>query len=79
MPAAQHQRCDESLLLAAIGDFEGGKVQTFNIWFWLVEPVLNAWMLLDLAGNAGILACGLWGWALAQHEASHHLDELGGN
>ncbi|MGR3373355.1 hypothetical protein [Pseudooceanicola nanhaiensis] len=40
----------------------------FNIWFWLVEPVLNAWMLLDLAGNVGILACGLWGWALARHE-----------
>ena len=40
----------------------------FNIWFTLVEPVLNAWMLLDLAGNVGILVCGLWGWKLSRAE-----------
>lgn len=40
----------------------------FNVWFWLVEPVLNSWMLLDLAGNIGILFTGLWGWRLARQE-----------
>ncbi|MCG7625173.1 hypothetical protein [Epibacterium sp. Ofav1-8] len=43
-------------------------VFVFNVWFWLVEPILNAWMLLDPAGNIGILSCGLWGWALARRE-----------
>lgn len=42
----------------------------FNIWFWLIEPVLNTWMLLDLAGNIGILATGLWGWRLSKREDS---------
>lgn len=40
----------------------------FNIWFWLVEPVLNSWMLLDLAGNVGILVTGVWGWQLSRKE-----------
>jgi hypothetical protein len=40
----------------------------FNVWFTLVEPVLNEWMLLDIAGNLGILATGLWGWTLARRE-----------
>ncbi len=40
----------------------------FNLWFTLVDPVLNAWMLLDTAGNLGILVCGLWGWALTRRE-----------
>lgn len=40
----------------------------FNAWFTLVEPVLNAWMLLDFAGNIGILATGIWGWRLARAE-----------
>ncbi len=40
----------------------------FNIWFTLVEPVLNAWMLLDFAGNLGILATGLWGWRVSRRE-----------
>lgn len=34
----------------------------FNFWFLFIEPVLNQWMLLDFAGNLGILAIGLWGW-----------------
>ncbi len=42
----------------------------FNIWFSLIEPVLNAWMLLDFAGNAAILITGLWGWSLARREAA---------
>ena len=42
----------------------------FNIWFWLVVPVLNSWMLLDLAGNLGILTAGIWGWHLARKEAA---------
>ena len=42
----------------------------FNIWFWLVVPVLNAWMLLDLLGNLGILTAGIWGWHLARKEAT---------
>ena len=40
----------------------------FNIWFWLIEPVLNSWMLLDLAGNVGILVTGIWGWYLSRKE-----------
>jgi len=40
----------------------------FNVWFWLIEPVLNSWMLLDLAGNVGILVTGIWGWRLALRE-----------
>ena len=40
----------------------------FNIWFWLIEPVLNSWMLLDLAGNVGILVTGIWGWHLSRRE-----------
>ena len=40
----------------------------FNVWFFVVEPVLNAWMLLDFAGNIGILVIGLWGWTLSKRE-----------
>ena len=40
----------------------------FNVWFTLVEPVLNGWMWLDVLGNAGILACGLFGHCLARRE-----------
>ncbi len=40
----------------------------FNVWFTVVEPVLNAWMWLDVLGNAGILACGLFGRHLALRE-----------
>ncbi len=40
----------------------------FNVWFTLVEPVLNEWMLLDIAGKLGILATGLWGWTLARRQ-----------
>ena len=42
----------------------------FNVWFTVVEPVLNAWMWLDVFGNAGILACGLFGRHLALREAA---------
>ena len=42
----------------------------FNLWFTLAEPVLNAWMLLDFAGNVGILVTGVWGWSLARREAA---------
>lgn len=38
----------------------------FNYWFLFVEPVLNQWMLLDFAGNLGILIIGLWGWRLSR-------------
>lgn len=31
----------------------------FNAWFLFVDPVLNEWMLLDFAGNLGILMTGL--------------------
>ncbi len=37
-----------------------------NYWFLFVEPVLNQWMLLDFAGNLGILVIGLWGWRLSR-------------
>ncbi|MFO6464217.1 hypothetical protein ACK8OR_07490 [Jannaschia sp. KMU-145] len=37
----------------------------FDYWFVFVEPVLNEWMLLDLAGNLGILIAGIWGWRLS--------------
>lgn len=36
----------------------------FNFWFLFIEPVLNQWMLLDFAGNLGILVIGIWGWRL---------------
>ena len=38
----------------------------FNYWFLFVQPVLNHWMLLDFAGNLGILIVGLWGWRLGR-------------
>lgn len=38
----------------------------FNFWFLFVEPVLNQWMLLDFAGNIGILVIGFWGWRLSR-------------
>jgi hypothetical protein len=38
----------------------------FNFWFLFIEPVLNRWMLLDFAGNLGILVIGLWGWRLSR-------------
>ncbi|ABD56624.1 hypothetical protein Jann_3707 [Jannaschia sp. CCS1] len=40
----------------------------FNYWFVFVEPVLNQWMLLDFAGNLGILITGVWGWRLSTQE-----------
>ncbi len=40
----------------------------FNVWFVFVEPVLNQWMLLDFAGNLGILITGIWGWRLSRSE-----------
>lgn len=40
----------------------------FNAWFYFVEPVLNEWMLLDFAGNIGILTAGLIGWHLCRKE-----------
>lgn len=40
----------------------------FNYWFVFVEPVLNQWMLLDFAGNLGILIAGIWGWRLSKQE-----------
>ena len=38
----------------------------FNFWFLYIEPILNQWMLLDFAGNVGILMIGLWGWRLSR-------------
>ncbi len=40
----------------------------FNLWYTLVEPVLNGWMWLDVLGNVTILGCGLSGWHLARRE-----------
>lgn len=34
----------------------------FNAWFVFVVPMFNAWMALDFAANAGMLALALAGW-----------------
>ena len=41
----------------------------FNYYFVFVVPVFSSWMLVDVAGNVGILACGLAGWRILSREA----------
>ena len=41
----------------------------FNWYFYSVRQVFTDWMLLDVAGNIGILACGIVGYRLALREA----------
>jgi hypothetical protein len=40
----------------------------FNYYFVYVVPIFNTWMLIDFAGNVGILACGLAGWRIRTRE-----------
>ena len=42
----------------------------FNYYFYSVRGMFKDWMLLDFAGNVGILACGLWGYHLSLSEAA---------
>ena len=42
----------------------------FNYYFYFVRGMFTDWMLLDFAGNVGILACGLWGYRLSAREAA---------
>lgn len=40
----------------------------FNYYFVFVVPIFSRWMLLDFAGNIGILVLGLAGWRAAGRE-----------
>lgn len=40
----------------------------FNFYFYYVAEMFTEWMLLDFAGNLGILACGIAGYRLARRE-----------
>ena len=40
----------------------------FDLWFYYVVPVFNALILLDLAGNLGMLALCWYGWRNCNHE-----------
>ena len=40
----------------------------FNIYFYYVAEMFTAWMLLDVAGNIGILACGVLGFRMKRAE-----------
>lgn len=40
----------------------------FNYYFYFVRGMFTDWMLLDFAGNVGILACGLLGYRLGIRE-----------
>lgn len=40
----------------------------FNYYFYFVAEMFTDWMLLDFAGNIGILACGLLGYHLKNAE-----------
>ena len=40
----------------------------FNYYFYFVRGIFSDWMLLDLAGNIGILACGIIGYRLSRKE-----------
>lgn len=40
----------------------------FNYYFYFIEPVFTEWMLLDFAGNVGILMTCLIGYRLARRE-----------
>lgn len=41
----------------------------FNYYFYFVAEMFTNWMLLDFAGNLGILACGIAGYRLKLKEA----------
>jgi hypothetical protein len=40
----------------------------FNWYYYFVQPIFTQWMLLDFAGNAVILACGLIGYRISHRE-----------
>ncbi|MBZ6379702.1 hypothetical protein B5C34_15135 [Pacificimonas flava] len=40
----------------------------FNWYFLFQREMFTLWMLLDFAGNLGILACGIAGWRLMRRE-----------
>lgn len=40
----------------------------FNFYFYYVAEMFTAWMLLDFAGNIGILTCGILGYRLKRAE-----------
>lgn len=40
----------------------------FNYYFVFIVPVFNQWMIIDFAGNLGILLCGIAGWQIKQRE-----------
>lgn len=42
----------------------------FNYYFYFVAEMFTDWMLLDFAGNLGILACGIAGYRLKRGEAN---------
>ena len=42
----------------------------FNYYFYFVAGMFTDWMLLDFAGNLGILACGVAGYRLKRSEAN---------
>ncbi len=41
----------------------------FNYYFYYVAEIFTDWMLLDFAGNIGILACGIIGYRLKKAES----------
>lgn len=43
----------------------------FNAWFYFVTEIFTEWMLLDFAGNFGILLCGLMGYRRSREENQH--------
>ena len=40
----------------------------FNYYFYFVVEMFTDWMLLDFAGNIGILLCGILGYKLSKKE-----------
>ncbi len=42
----------------------------FNYYFYFVAQIFSHWMLLDFAGNLGILTCGILGYQLAKKEST---------
>ncbi|MGI9475441.1 MAG: hypothetical protein ACR2PI_01960 [Hyphomicrobiaceae bacterium] len=40
----------------------------FNVYFYFVAQIFTDWMLLDVVGNVGILACGVIGYRLKANE-----------
>jgi hypothetical protein len=45
----------------------------FNYYFYFVQPMFTAWMLLDFVGNIAILSLCLAGWRMAKQEASRRI------